>query len=148
MRMIRVRRFAGFAAVLLVAGCALAPGGSATSAEPASLESDEAEGPPTAEELAHASDRLAASGFDVTDELLAELADQYGVGGAIRIVAWSEGDADRIAEIRAMRDGDGTEGSRMGWGQIAAELGVDPGIGWIMGGGPDGSPDEDDDPDD
>jgi hypothetical protein len=34
-----------------------------------------------------------------------------------------------------MRDGDGTEGSGMGWGQIAKELGVHPGIGSIMGQG-------------
>ena len=135
---------AALAAALLVAGCALAPGGSVTSGEPAPLASGEEDMQPTADELAHASERLAASGFDVTDELLAELADQYGVGGAIRIVAWSDGDAERMAEIRAMRDGDGTEGSRMGWGQIAAELGEDPGIGWIMGGGPKGSPDQDD----
>ena len=146
--MSRVFRLAAVAAVLLVAGCALAPGGSATLGEPAPLASGEVDAPPTTEDLAHASERLAANGFDVTDELLAELADQYGVGGAIRIVAWSDGHADRMAEIRAMRDGDGTEESRMGWGQIAAELGEDPGIGWIMGGGPHGSPGEDDDPDD
>jgi hypothetical protein len=136
------------AALILIAGCALAPGGSVTSGEPAPLASGEEDAPPTAEDLAHASERLAANGFDVTDELLAELADQYGVGGAIRIVAWSDGDAARMAEIRAMRDGDGTAGSRMGWGKIAAELGEDPGIGWIMGGGPERSPGEDDDPDD
>jgi hypothetical protein len=145
--MSRIPRFAVLAAMVFVAGCALATGGSVTSGEPAPLASGEEDTPPTAEDLAHASERLAASGFDVTDELLAELADQYGVGGAIRIVAWSDGDAARMAEIRAMRDGDGTEGSRMGWGQIAAELGEDPGIGWIMGGGPEGSPGEED-PDD
>ena len=40
-----------------------------------------------------------------------------------------------MGKIRAMRDGDGTEGSGMGWGQIAKELGVHPGIGSIMGQG-------------
>ena len=34
-----------------------------------------------------------------------------------------------------MRDGDGTEGSAMGWGRIAKELGFHPGIGSIMGNG-------------
>ena len=69
--------------------------------------------------------------------MLTELATKYGVGGAVRIVAWSAADPDRMADLRAMRDGDGSEGSGMGWGQIAKELGVHPGIGSIMGNGGD-----------
>jgi hypothetical protein len=104
--------------------------------EPAPLMQDD-EGPPTAEELAHAAERLRANRVAVEDAVLSELASEYGLGGAIRIVAWS---ADNelgldIAAIRAKRDGDGTDGSGMGWGQIAKELGVSPGLGSIMGNG-------------
>ena len=94
---------------------------------------DEEDAAPSAEALRHAGDRLEAAGLDVSDDLLAELADQYGVGGAVRVVVWAAGDDARMAEIRAMRDGDGSEGSAMGWGQIARELGVHPGLGSIMG---------------
>ena len=109
------------------------------SAEPEGPAEPEEEGdsPPTADEIAHAGDRLAANGFEVSDEVLTELASKYGVGGAVRIVAWSQADPDRMADLRVMRDGDGSEGSGMGWGQIAKELGVHPGIGSIMGNGGD-----------
>ena len=40
-----------------------------------------------------------------------------------------------MADIAAMRDGDGTPESVMGWGQIAKKLGVHPGIGSVMGNG-------------
>ena len=98
---------------------------------------DENEDPPTADDIAHASERLAANGLEISDDTLTELAAEYGVGGAVRIVAWSEADPARIADLRAMRDGDGSEGSGMGWGQIAKELGVHPGLGSIMGQGGD-----------
>ena len=96
-------------------------------------DADENEDPPTADDIAHASERLAAQGLEISDETLTELAAEYGVGGAVRIVAWSEADPARIADLRALRDGDGTDGSGMGWGQIAKELGVHPGLGSIMG---------------
>jgi hypothetical protein len=123
-------------ALLLVAAGAVAamraPDATETSA-PDAQDGDET--PPTAEELAHAADRLAANELEVADDVLSELAGQYGLGGAVRIVAWSDGKADRMARIRQMRDGDGSEGSEMGWGQIAKELGEHPGIGSIMGQG-------------
>jgi hypothetical protein len=133
---------AGLALILIVGGAVVAtraiesPAASSQQAAP----EDENEGPPTADEIAHAGERLAANGFEVSDEVLMELAAKYGVGGAVRIVAWSEADPDRIADVRAMRDGDGTEGSGMGWGQIAKELNVHPGIGSIMGKGNDEHP--------
>jgi hypothetical protein len=133
---------AGLALILIVGGAVVAtraiesPAPSSQQAAP----EDENEGPPTADEIAHAGERLAANGFEVSDEVLTELAAKYGVGGAVRIVAWSEADPDRIADVRAMRDGDGTEGSGMGWGQIAKELSVHPGIGSIMGKGNDEHP--------
>ena len=98
---------------------------------------DENEGPATADDIAHAAERLAANGLEVSDEVLTELATQYGVGGAVRVVAWSQADPARMADLRAMRDGDGSEADGMGWGQIAKELGVHPGIGSIMGNGGD-----------
>jgi hypothetical protein len=136
------------ALVLVVAGTVVAMRAPEAADDPNLLAQDGEETPPTAEELAHAADRLAAHGLEVSDDLLAELAGQYGIGGAVRLVAWSEGDPARIDEIRAMRDGDGTEGSGMGWGQIAKDLGVHPGIGSIMGQGGsqgqgDGAPDGD-----
>ena len=130
----RLALLAAGALVLTISGAAVALRAPDGAAEPAQLTQDE-DAPPTAEELAHAADRLRASGLD--DSLLPDLAAQYGIGGAVRLIAWSS-DNDSGAtldQIRAMRDGDGTEGSGMGWGQIAKELGVHPGIGSIMGNG-------------
>jgi len=133
---------AGLALILIVSAAVVvtrafeSPAESSQQAAP----EDENEGPPTAEDVAHAGERLAANGFEVSDDALTELASKYGVGGAVRIVAWSEADPDRMADLRVMRDGDGTEGSGMGWGQIAKELKVHPGIGSIMGKGGDEHP--------
>ena len=91
-------------------------------------------GPPTAEELAHAADRLDAKGIAVDDAVLSDLAARYGLGGAVRVLAWSDATAMEVEEIAAMRDGTDAEPG-MGWGQIAHELDVHPGIGSIMGNG-------------
>ena len=128
--------------VLSVAACttlALRPPD--TGEQPSHLAQDGEDAPPAAEDLARAADRLAANNLNVSDDDLAALAAEYGVGGAVRIVAWSGGDPGVMGEIRAMRDGDGTEGSAMGWGQIAKDLGVFPGIGAIMGNGGGRGPD-------
>lgn len=128
------------AAVLLVvlAGTALATRAPQTADEPEAVTQDEeAEAPPTAEDLAHALDRLNNAGYTVPADIdFTELATTYGIGGAIRIVAWSyENDEELgIADIRRLRDGTETEPG-MGWGQIAKDLGVHPGIGSIMGNG-------------
>ena len=95
---------------------------------------DEAEGPATADELAHATERLEASGISVEDAVLSDLAGRYGVGGAVRVLAWSDATDMSVEEITAMRDGTDTEPG-MGWGRIARELDVKPGIGSIMGDG-------------
>ena len=97
-------------------------------------ESDEGDGAPTADELAHAADRLAANGITVDDAILNDLAARYGLGGAVRVLAWSDATAMDVEEIAAMRDGTDAEPG-MGWGQIAHELDVHPGIGSIMGSG-------------
>lgn len=61
---------------------------------------------------------------------LTGLAESYGMGGAVRILAFADAAGVDPAQITAMRD----EG--MGWRQIARELGINigPGIGWIMSG--------------
>jgi hypothetical protein len=123
------------ALVFVVTGTVLAMRAPQAPTEPSQLTQDDEDSPPTAEDLAHAAERLAANDLEVSEELLAELAAAYGVGGAVRIVAWSGGDDAVISDIRSMRDGDGTEGSGMGWGQIAKDLEVHPGIGSIMGQG-------------
>ena len=131
----RIAALVALALVVLVSGTVLATRAPQVPDQPTQLTQDGEDTPPTAEELAHAAERLAANDLEVSDALLGELAAQYGVGGAVRVVAWSGGDEALMGEIRAMRDGDGTEGSGMGWGQIARELGVHPGIGAIMGQG-------------
>lgn len=130
----RIALLAGLALVLAATGTVLATRAPDVGREPSQL-SDETETPPTAEDLAHAGDRLEAAGLEVDDALLSELASAYGVGGAVRLVAWSDATGEEIATLRQMRDGDGTDGSGMGWGQMARELGVHPGIGSIMGNG-------------
>jgi hypothetical protein len=141
MRSSRDPRLALLAAGLLLAigaGAALAnraplapeaPSEVASSHEPKEAASPEA--------LSHATDRLGESGIVIDDATLAELAADYGVGGAVRLAAWSDASGLAIEELAAMRDGG------MGWGQIAKELDLHPGIGSIMGrGGGSGPPDE------
>ena len=138
----RTNRIAlGAAAVLLLlaSGGVLAnraPAPRDLPAAPAASHQPQAEpdAPPTDEELAHAKDRLEASGIAVDDGVLAGLATRYGLGGAVRLLAWSSATAVPVDDIAAMRDGTDTEPG-MGWGRIARELGVRPGIGSIMGSG-------------
>jgi hypothetical protein len=130
----RVALLAAFAIILAASGTVLAlraPGGSG---EPAGVTQDE-ETPPTAEDLAHARDRLEANGLDASR--LEELAAVYGIGGAVRLIAWSS-DPDvgmSIDELRTMRDTGNVDGGPMGWGKMAKSLGVHPGLGSIMGNG-------------
>jgi hypothetical protein len=74
-------------------------------------------------------------GITTDNAELDALADTYGLGGAVRVLAFADAAGVDPSEIAAMRD-DG-----MGWGQIARALaeehdGFDlkPGIGWIMRG--------------
>jgi hypothetical protein len=123
----------GLVALLLVgvlAGSALAaqhPGASKVPGEAATSEAPET--PPTAAELARAVDRLKAHDITATAAQLGTLADKFGLGGAIRLMAWSKSTGKTIAELSAMRD------AGKGWGEIGHELAVSPGIGWIMGNG-------------
>ncbi|HET7521514.1 MAG TPA: hypothetical protein VFK61_08270 [Candidatus Limnocylindria bacterium] len=118
------------ALLVLVAGSALAtqlPRSAPSGPAAASQE----ESPPTGDELAHAADRLQAAGIDVDADDVAALAADYGMGGAVRLLAWAEQNADGMSleDIQALRDGGA------GWGQIAKDLGLSPGIGNVMGNG-------------
>jgi hypothetical protein len=98
---------------------------------PLTASQEEPDAPPTADELAHAVDRLAASDIEVTSDELSALAADYGLGGAIRLLAWAKATGMSVDKLRALRD-DGA-----GWGQMARDLpgDVNPGIGTIMGQG-------------
>ena len=121
----------GLLALLLLAvvgGSALAAGIPSADRTPSFADPSEApETPLTADELARVLDRLEARGVSADAGQLADLAATYGLGGAVRLLAWAESTGKTVAELSAMRD-DG-----MGWGQMARELEVGPGIGWIMG---------------
>jgi hypothetical protein len=115
--------------LVLVAGTALATRTSHPQPQVPAAASHEAETPPSADELGHAVDRLHASGIDATSAQLGALAKDYGLGGAVRLLAWADASGKSLDELKAMRD------SGKGWGQMANELGLNPGIGSIMGQG-------------
>jgi len=127
----------GLFALLLLAvagGSALAAGIPRVDRAPSFADASEApETPLTADEVARVLDRLEARGVSADAGQLADLAATYGLGGAVRLLAWADSTGMTVAELRAMRD-DG-----MGWGRMARELEVGPGIGWIMGNGHAGS---------
>ena len=119
----------------------VAAGGAAANMLPAArdaasqeTDAEPEDGSSSADALAHAADRLAANGISVDDAVLNDLAARYGVGGAVRVLAWSHDSQLDVEEITAMRDGTDTEPG-MGWGKIAKELDLHPGIGSIMGNG-------------
>ena len=127
--------------LLAVSGTVLAGRGAITPDRPAQLASShepevevEANDPPTADELAHAMERLRDRGIPFEDAVLADLASRYGLGGAVRLLAWAEARQVDVEEIAARRDGTDTVPG-MGWGRIARELGLHPGIGSVMGNG-------------
>lgn len=127
-----VRIVLGVASLVLVlgVGAALAQRtdpGPAAPAQLASSQEPEASAEPAS--ISHAADRLEASGIVVDEAQLDELAATYGVGGAVRLSAWADASGLTVDELRAMRDGG------MGWGQMARDLGLHPGIGRIMGNG-------------
>ena len=97
-------------------------------------EAEESDAPPSADELARIVDRLAAAGVETNAETVGALAAEHGVGGAVRLLAWADASGRSVDEIAALRAGD-ADTAPMGWGRIAKELGVHPGIGSIMGNG-------------
>src|SRR5688572_3333610 len=85
-RGIRIALLGGAALLLAVSGTVFAIRQPQAADEPAGVTQDE-ETPPTAEDLAHAVDRLQDKGLDASR--LEELAATYGIGGAVRLIAWS-----------------------------------------------------------
>ena len=121
-----------FAVLLLgvVGGSAVAARGPHRDETPSLADAGDApEAPPSADALAHAVDRLGAHGVTTTADDLLALAEKYGLGGAIRLMAWADSTGKTVAELSAMRD------AGEGWGQIGREVDLNPGIGWIMGNG-------------
>ena len=97
-------------------------------ASPAAEDLDEAEEPMTTDTAEALVERLRAAGLETDAATLMALAADHGVGGAVRLLGWAQETGRGVDEIAAMRD-DG-----MGWGRIAKELGVHPGIGqWMRG---------------
>jgi len=132
------------AALSLAAGAALARSDAAPDS-PAQVLADEpspeaqAEGV-SAENVDRIVGLLADAGIETDADAFTALATDLGVGGAVRALAWADATADAADgattadEIATMR-ADG-----MGWGVIRkeldpdGELGLHPGIGWIMRG--------------
>jgi hypothetical protein len=132
-RSIRLAIFGG-TLLILVGGTALASQLPRQAQQGPAAASQQPEAPPTADEVAHAVERLSAHGIDVTAAELSALAADHGLGGAVRLVAWADQTGKSVEDIAAMRLGD-ADTAPMGWGQIAKELGVHPGLGSIMGNG-------------
>ena len=125
------------ALLLLVAGSALANKGFQPQNEPDVVAQDEGEGTPSQQVLDKIVERLGNQEIVATAEEVAALAADYGVGGAVRLLAWADATGKTAAELGAMFD------SGLGWGQIAKQLNEEdaegdldlrPGIGWVMGG--------------
>lgn len=142
----RIALLAAAVLLLVAAGSVMAspsPVGRDIAAPPASShepqEAEEAEDAddaeqPSAEALAHAGERMTANDIPFDEAVLSDLASRYGVGGAVRTLAWASQATVDVEQIATMRDGSDTEPG-MGWGQIARELDVHPGLGAIMGNG-------------
>lgn len=123
----------GIAAILILGGSiaaaavlpkVIAPPGAAQA-------SPQANQNPSAEKVHGILDRLKAAGIATTADEFHALADKYGVGGAVRVLAFAHAAGKSTADITAMVD------AGKGWGEIRHALGltISPGIGWIMGHG-------------
>jgi len=133
----RIALLGALALLVAVAGSALATRAPQVADEPAHLAaSHEAEAEDT-DGATVARQRLSEGGIETDPAKFDDLAARYGVGGAVRLYAWADASGMTVDEIAALRDGDGQP---VGWGRIAKDLGVHPGIGSIMGRG--NAPDE------
>ena len=128
--MIRRHRLAllgALALVIVLAGTTFAT--RSPVADPGSTQlADEGEVPDEAA-LERIVDRLGSTGLETSPEALGALAAEHGVGGAVRILAWTKDGTVSIEDVERRR----AEG--LGWGEIARELGTEPGIGSVMGNG-------------
>ena len=115
------------------------PGAASDKSDKKGGDADEAEDaadttPPSQAQLDRLIDLLKTAGITATPEQLSALITKYGVGGAVRVLAWAH-DGD-TSQVTALRD------QGLGWGEIARQLNeadssanFRPGIGWIMSGG-------------
>lgn len=108
----------------------------APKADEPQAESAEADGAPSQQVLDRIVANLSDAGIETDAATVADLAATYGVGGAVRLIAWADASGQSVDDLAAMFDG-GT-----GWGRIAQQLNADddalhlsPGIGWLMGNG-------------
>lgn len=117
----RIALLGAVALLVVLAGTTFAT--RAPVAEPATTQhADEHEAPEDAAVL-RVVERL-----DVDEARVRELAAEHGFGGAVRMLAWEKAGAS-IADVETRR----AEGQ--GWGEIAKDLGMHPGIGSVMGNG-------------
>jgi hypothetical protein len=136
----RIALLGALALLVALAGSALANRAPQVADEPAQLASSheaEPEVTDAGDGATVARDRLADAGIEADAAEFDDLAARYGVGGAVRLYAWADATGMTVEEIAALRDGDGEP---VGWGRLAKDLGVHPGIGSIMGRG--NAPDE------
>lgn len=98
-------------------------------------EDEDPEGPPSADRVLRMLEDLQAADVNVavTQEVAADYAARYGIGGAMRLLAWADESGRGADDIAALFD------SGMGWGEVRRalqeanpELDLHPGIGWIM----------------
>ena len=140
-RTFRIVIAGGVLALLIVGGALAAPSDRgrermapvAASHQPASpqaqLQDEDEDGPPSPELLDRLVDKLADAGIETNADTIAALAADYGVGGAVRLLAWADATGMSTGELTGMFD------SGLGWGEIARELDLHPGIGSVMGNG-------------
>ena len=126
-------------ALMFVAGATFAVGPKSHAPDPAKThptpeveaaeppESEQAESP-TGDVIALVVAKFALAGITTTPAEVTELAAEYGLGGAVRIITWANDSGKTVAEIVALRE------AGKGWGQIGKDLGLSPGNGSIMNG--------------
>ncbi|HSM38270.1 MAG TPA: hypothetical protein VK838_02975 [Candidatus Limnocylindrales bacterium] len=110
--------------------------GSPEEAEPTDGETGTTDAAPSPQLLDRIVSRLDAAGISTDPDAVSALAEKYGVGGAVRLLAWADASGMSVDEIGAMFD------AGMGWGEIGRQLNdadsslsLHPGIGWVMGNG-------------
>ncbi len=96
---------------------------------PEADDDDDGDGTPSTANLERVVARLGESGITTTTADLGALAAKVGVGGAVRVLLFADAAGKTPAEIVAAFE------TGTGWGVIAKELGLHPGIGSIMGNG-------------
>jgi hypothetical protein len=140
-RTLRIVLAAGALALLVVGGALAAPSDRgrermapvAASHQPASpqaqVQDEDEDGPPSSLLLDRLVDKMDDAGIETDADTIAALAAEYGVGGAVRLLAWADASGMSTGDLADMFD------SGLGWGEIARELDLHPGIGSIMGNG-------------